>query len=356
MKKFIIAFVFILGVLPNIFAADENNIETFAREISNNGIALFERETHSPDDYKKALWLFEKSDETIKKSSGDKRLLYENAYYMGMIYYTGGYGVDKDEKKAKKLLKFSADNDNGDAESFLKSIDDKIDYYETCSLKEVLSRVNLIKNISETGYTFLPPESADLAYAKENNKEFSYDKSLKVQPDKKRYHLVNIMAIWELAGTTPDPLEPIIAVDPMQGNRFFCRGKVDIFADGARVEGRAENDPEYNYEDFFNYRYMGALPNGVHVLRCYEGMGGTGRMSYIMFLVFEKIKMLDYSDVTEKIILRTLGKIHISGPKFYNSHVKYESKNGAFYIEYLSDDGGTKGYTQLYKNRIEIKI
>lgn len=354
--KYILVFTFALGVLPNILAAGENDIGALAKEISNNGVALFERETHSPDDYKKALWLFEKSDETIKKSSGDKTLLYENAYYMGMIYYTGGYGVDKDEEKAKKLLKFSADNDNDNAKSFLKSIDDKIDYYKTCSLKEVLSYVNPIRNISETRYTFLPPESADLAYAKENNKEFSYDKSLKVQPDKKRYHLVNIMAIWELAGTTPDPLEPIIAVDPMQGNRFFCSGKVDIFADGARVEGRAENDPEYNYEDFFNYRYMGALPNGVHVLSCYEGMGGTGRMSYIMFLVFEKIKMLDYSDVTGKIILRTLGKIHIDSPKFYSSHLKCELKNGAFYIEYLSDDGGTNGYTQLYKNKIEIKF
>ncbi len=64
------------------------------------------------------------------------------------------------KKRQKKLLKFSADNDNANAKSFLKSIDDKIDYYKTCSLKEVLSYVNPIKNISETGYTFLPPESA----------------------------------------------------------------------------------------------------------------------------------------------------------------------------------------------------
>ena len=48
--KYILVFTFALGILPNILAAGENDIGALAKEISNNGVALFERETHSPDD------------------------------------------------------------------------------------------------------------------------------------------------------------------------------------------------------------------------------------------------------------------------------------------------------------------
>lgn len=48
--KYILVFTFALGILPNILAAGENDIGALAKEISNNCVALFERETHSPDD------------------------------------------------------------------------------------------------------------------------------------------------------------------------------------------------------------------------------------------------------------------------------------------------------------------
>lgn len=216
------------------------------------------------------------------------------------------------------------------------------------NFKEVLSGLKPLKG--DTGYTFIPIESAEYFAGKRQTHEnkavrqldFSFSKDAVVN-GKKLPRLINPKAINALTCNSCNNTPPYIAVDPNSGNAFYIEENVIVW------EGEKEQYVGFYKEDgtFSEYKHLATLANGIHVLNINKNTGGNLTYGDLYFVIFEEILIFEHNKVEKKIILRLLGSYSNFGNAFYKLYPK-GNKVRLHYIAFdRSDDFYWQGLTEI---------
>lgn len=217
-----------------------------------------------------------------------------------------GVGVSKNAEAAKKLLeKFS---NNSHARFYYEYYFAKIPY-ENIKIINCSDLAPTSIEDKDLPYTFIPEQSlnwneTEVEIDSETRETRKYLKDPSMRPRAEGKVLVPIAALQQLHGSCADNGPAVLLVDPAQSNTFFSKEKVYVDKHNAWIC--------YREGGSFSYEWIGALKNGIQILKIYDNGGGSWTDASYQFLAFEKCLRLSSSrEVTKFIGVKNLGRISL---------------------------------------------
>ena len=135
---------------------------------------------------------------------------------------------------------------------------------------------------------------------------------------------VHPLIVKELLGWISDPRETIVGIDlesANRSNRFF--GTVQCF----EHHNKKWIESHRRETESFSYAFVATSPSGIHILECYDWLGGSGVFGTVALLCMEIDRALDRDDggrptTRPRSVLKILGQL-VLGDR-YSGDISYD--------------------------------
>ena len=125
----------------------------------------------------------------------------------------------------------------------------------------------------------------------------------------------------------------IVSVDVIAA----AKARNEYYTDIVSINGRQVRAENINSNEYYQYEWLGRLPNGIHVIETTDYGGGSGIFRNLLFLKFATDKAYDPNGTTYKRLLMTVvrvfplgdrddGNIEVLAEKVIVSASKYRTK------------------------------